>query len=425
MRSNRHASLARISLSALLLFCAAAPLAGAAELQPQGPVLVVPGTLPLTGPEASSGIAFKEGYELAVFEVNARGGLAVGGQRLPVALDLVDDRGDKAGAAHAAERLIDKHHAAFMLGTFGNTSVAAQASVAELNHVNYVAASGSSAKIFRRGFRFLFGLQAPVDTMAQTELDWVAERQGAGELPRPARLSVAANTSPAGAEFQQAVLAYAQRGPQAFQIVASGRFDPGWTRTGDLLSKIPMAGADVMLADAPWGSFLALHRTALKQGTCRAAVADGAASDDRGRWTLVSESGTSLLKAVWWNEKLAGNPESSAFVQAFRARYHHAPDWEQALAHEAARALFTAIEQAGTVEAEAVRAKLAALHMRSLVPGGEMSFPAASGQQAHYPFLLLQDMPDGAVTILFPAFAATAALEPGPAGRCRQLAAAR
>jgi len=246
-----------------------------------------------------------------------------------------------------------------------------------------------------------------------------------GFLEAHGRLSVAANTSPAGAEFQQAVLAYAQRGPQAFQIVASGRFDPGWTRTGDLLSKIPMAGADVMLADAPWGSFLALHRTALKQGTCRAAVADGAASDDRGRWTLGSESGTSLLKAVWWNEKLAGNPESSAFVQAFRARYHHAPDWEQALAHEAARALFTAIEQAGTVEAEAVRAKLAALHMRSLVPGGEMSFPAASGQQAHYPFLLLQDMPDGAVTILFPAFAATAALEPGPAGRCRQLAAAR
>jgi len=59
--------------------------------------------------------------------------------------------------------------------------------------------------------------------------------------------------------------------------------------------------------------------------------------------------------------------------------------------------------------------------------GGRLgkALSAASGQQAHYPFLLLQDMPDGAVTILFPAFAATAALEPGPAGRCRQLAAAR
>jgi branched-chain amino acid transport system substrate-binding protein len=425
MRFNRQASLARLSLSASLLFCAAAPPAGAAGLTPQGPLLIVPGTLPLTGPEASSGIALKEGYELAVSEVNARGGLAVGGQRLPVALDLLDDRGDKAGAAHAAERLIDKHHAAFLLGTFGNASVAAQASVAELHRVNYVAASGSSAKMFRRGFRFLFGVQAPVDTMAQTELDWVAERQGAGELPRPARLSLAANTSLAGLEFQQAVLASAQRSPRTFEIVASGSFDPASKGPGDLLSRIPMAGADVMLADAPWGSILALHRAALKQGACRAAVADGSAGDDRGRSTPGGESATDLLKAVWWNEKLTGNPESRAFVQAFRARYQRAPGWEQALAHEAARALFVAIEQAGTVEAEAVRAKLAALHMPSLVPGGELSFPAASGQQARYPFLLLQEMPDGAVTILSPAFAATAALEPGPAGRCRQLAAAR
>jgi branched-chain amino acid transport system substrate-binding protein len=377
MRSNRLPRWLPFCLSASLLCLGRAALAGPEGPQQQGPVLVVPGTLPLTGPDASSGIAFKEGYELAVSQVNARGGLAVGGQRRPVALDLVDDRGDKSGAGHAAERLIDKHHAAFMLGTFGAAPVAAQASVAEMHRVNYVAASGSSAKIFRRGFRFSFGVQTPVDTMAQSELDWIAERQAAGELPRPARLSVSAGASPAGAEFQQAVLAQAKRSPEAFEIVAPGSSDADPKAGSDCVSKIQTAGADV------------------------------------------------ILQAVWWNEKLPGNPESAAFVHAFRTRYHRVPDWQHALAHEAARALFTAIEQAGTLEAEEVRARLAALHLRSLLPGGELSFPAASGQQARYPFLLLQGMPDGSAAIVSPAFAATASLTPAASELRRQLAAAR
>ncbi|GAC1598331.1 MAG: ABC transporter substrate-binding protein [Myxococcales bacterium] len=410
-----------------MLLTAAAPLAGAAESASPGAPLVVPGTLPLTGPEAATGNALREGYELAVSEVNARGGLRVGDKWMPVVLDLADDRGDKNGAARAAERLIDKHHSAFLLGTFGDAAVAAQTTVAELHHVNYLAASGASAKIFRRGFRFVFGLQTPLERMAQSELDWIAERQAAGELPRHARVSVVADTAAAGAEFLEAVLAHAQRKPQTLEVVESRRLDPNRKDAGDLLQAMPLAGADVLLANAPWGSFLALHRDPLQPGACATTVAYGsAASDDRDAAASPgNQPGTTLLKAVWWNDKLAGNPESAAFVEAFRARFHHAPRWEQALAHEAARALFTAIEQAGSVDAEAVRGKLAALHMRSLVPGGELSFPAAGGQQAQYPFLLLERMPDGSSPIVFPASAASASLEPSRASRCRQLAAAR
>ena len=91
------------------------------------------------------------------------------------------------------------------------------------------------------------------------------------------------------------------------------------------------------------------------------------------------------------------------------------PEWYQALGYEAARALFTAIEQAGSTDRNAVREKLAALKMPSLLPGGQATFPAEFGQQTHAPFVVQQNMPDGSAPIIAPADAATAkGIAPNP-----------
>ena len=99
-----------------------------------------------------------------------------------------------------------------------------------------------------------------------------------------------------------------------------------------------------------------------------------------------------VLSGVWWSAELVKKPgRAREFVEAFKALYGgRSPEWFQALAYEAARALFTAIEQAGAVDREAVRARLAALHMTSLLPGGTLKFPAALGQQAQNPFAHLR-----------------------------------
>jgi branched-chain amino acid transport system substrate-binding protein len=78
------------------------------------------------------------------------------------------------------------------------------------------------------------------------------------------------------------------------------------------------------------------------------------------------------------------------------------------MAYEAARALFAAIEAAGSTDREKVREALAALRLDSIVPGGSLTFPAAYGQQAHYLYLVQQNRPDGTTPIVYPKIAATA-----------------
>ena len=77
------------------------------------------------------------------------------------------------------------------------------------------------------------------------------------------------------------------------------------------------------------------------------------------------------------------------------------------MGYETARALFTAIEQAGSLDREAVRQKLAALKLPSMLPGAELSFPSQFGQQIHAPFVVQQNQPDGSAPIVAPPDAAT------------------
>ncbi len=116
-----------------------------------------------------------------------------------------------------------------------------------------------------------------------------------------------------------------------------------------------------------------------------------------------------VISAVWWSPLLADkNPGAKKFVDLFKARYGgKVPEWYQALGFETARTLFTAIEQAGSTDRQAVREKLTVLKIPSLLPGGEASFPAEFGQQTHAPFVVQQNMPDGSSPMIAPPDSAT------------------
>lgn len=64
-------------------------------------------TLPLTGADRGTALAMKGGYERAVTEANAAGGVRVGGVTLPVRLDLRDDTADAAALETQVEALIE------------------------------------------------------------------------------------------------------------------------------------------------------------------------------------------------------------------------------------------------------------------------------------------------------------------------------
>ena len=372
--------------------------------------IVIGATLPLTGAEARVGGFFKEGYDLAFEEVSKKGGLDVGGKKLPVQLVLLDDTSTQATAVSLADRLVNSDKVDFLLGTYASHLVEAQSTVAEENRIPYVNGGGGATKIYKRGFKYLFGLISPVELLGHTLMSWVDEQQKAGKLPKPAKIALIWENTAHGKDFRKGISDFAQKSGGAYQILVDESFELNGKDFGALLGKVRAASVDLFLVDAHLPDYITMHRQYVAAGMCHKVVTYGARGAEKDAiQALGPENTVYVLSGVWWSAQLAAKPGMSRdFVNAFKARYGgREPEWFQALAYESARVLFTAIQQAGKVDREAVRQKLQGMKMHSLLPGGTLELKPEFGDQVQNPFVVQQNQKDGSAPIIYPKGAAT------------------
>src|SRR2546422_3704330 len=110
--------------------------------------------VPLTGRYANGGAQVRAGYEFAVEDVNARGGVQVGNGRVPLEVAIVDDESDPTKTVSRLEALSAQGVVA-LLGGFGSDLHAAAAAVAEKNRIPYCGVAVGLPGIPGRGFRVL------------------------------------------------------------------------------------------------------------------------------------------------------------------------------------------------------------------------------------------------------------------------------
>jgi branched-chain amino acid transport system substrate-binding protein len=379
--------------------------------------ITIGATLPLTGTESKAGGRQKEGYELAADLANQAGGIQVGGKRVKVQLKLLDDTTDQAKAVNLAQRLITQDKVNFMFGTYSTALVEAQSTVAEQNKIPYVNGGGASTSIYGKGFKWIFGTLASVENLSITEMEWIKKQQDAGKLPKPAKVAIVWENTSHGKDFRKGIMDFANRNGGSYEIVVDESFALDGKDFSAVLNKVKAAKVDLFMADAHLPDFLTMQRQYISSGMCNKVITYGArGSEVDAREALGAKAVTYIISAVWWNAQLGNRGLNRKFVDAFKAKYHKDPEWYQATTYEAARALFTAISKAGSIDKQKVRDALSSLQMESILPGSRLSFPAAAGGQANYPFVVQQNLPDGTSPIIYPDNVKTAdGVAPNPA----------
>jgi len=396
----------RSPIRSLLAGCLALALPAAAADH-----ITIAATLPMSGNESRTGLQYREGYDLAFSLANAKGGLRVGGKQYLVDLRSVDDGSDPAKAGSLLEEFVVRDHINLFLSSYSTRLVESQAAVAEKHHVPLVTGGASSKSLFRHGYQYTFGLQASVEQLAFAEMRFVEEQQKAGKLPAKVRVAVLWEQTAHGRDYRDSVLEYVSKTPArqaAYEVVVNEGFALDQKSYRKVLDGVKAANADIFLADAHQADFITLQREYRSLGLCHAIVSYGArGSEKRAAQEIGAHAVVGLVSGAWWSPLDASSAEGRIFLAAFRARYHREPEAYEAVGYEAARALFAAIEKAGSVEPGAVRAALASLEMPSILPGGKLSFPAENGYQAHGTYVLLQNQPDGSVASIYPRALAT------------------
>jgi branched-chain amino acid transport system substrate-binding protein len=362
-------------------------------------VVRIGAVLPVTGKESKIGSAYKQATELAVKEVNDAGGLLVGGKKLKVELSLLDDTSDAAKSAQLVEQLITQTKVHAVVGGYGSQLVQAQSVVPERYGTPYISGGAGATSIYGRS-KWVFGTLSPVEHLATTQMDFLQDLVATGKLKTPLSIALITEQTEHGNDYAKGVKDYVTAHSKGWTIPLEQKFELYTADFRPLLGRVQTAKADLFMADAHLEDFISMQRTYAQMGLRNQMITYGArGADEAGRKALAAASDY-IFASGWWSDLLP-YPQVKAFNARYKAATGVAPQWYHAMAYETVHALLVAIQHAGALDAEKIRAALAGLRMtESIVPGGVLYFTKTG--QADLPFVVTQNKPAGKVDLVWP-----------------------
>ena len=137
----------------------------------KAPVLIgVPA--PLTGATSELGIRLKRGMEMAVEEINAKGGVRGGS---PLKLIFADHESKAENAITVAQQLIDDSKVSMLVGDVTSATTTNTARVAQQNKIPYIVTTGSADAITQQGYDWVFRIAQPTSAMNDAAYGFISE----------------------------------------------------------------------------------------------------------------------------------------------------------------------------------------------------------------------------------------------------------
>ena len=144
---------------------------GAAEAQAQSKVKIGV-VVPLSGPFALGGQNVKRGYDLAVADINAAGGIkALGGAQIE--LVYADNQGKQDVAIGETERLIQQEMVVAIMGSWHSPTTVAGTQAAERNKTPWVVEVASADVILERGFKYVTRVNVKASWYGSSPVDFL------------------------------------------------------------------------------------------------------------------------------------------------------------------------------------------------------------------------------------------------------------
>ena len=338
----------RKSLAALVLGGAIAAAASAACANRFGGTAVTVGA---AGPwNEGYGLMNKRGIDLAVEEINARGGV----RGVPFHVLDRNDNGDGVQASVIAQEFVANAEIVAVIGHVNSGAMVAAAKVydGQLPAVATTATSPDLSGISPWVFRVISS-----DSANGLELARFASRLPVPQGGAPRAMVLYENNSYGRG------LAGAFRRSFEGEVASMDPIDAGGTDFEPFIASAKRLGVNVVFVAGTEASGMTILREARKQGL-RAAFIGGDGWTGVVRDTVASEG--AYVGAPFTAED--PRPAAQRFVEAFRKKYGATPDGNAAMAYDATLLIARAIDQVGPDRAE-IREYLAGLDQRTAFAG--------------------------------------------------------
>lgn len=332
----------------------------------EAPAVELPATIkigaviPLTGRYAAGGNQIKQGYELAVNDINAAGGVDIGGTKVPLELIVLDDESDATKTVQNLETQYSENDVVAYLGGFGSDLHAAAAGIAEKNKVPYLGVAFALYGVHQQGFKYLFSPFPKSPALAASTFDMLDSLD-----PKPTNIAIFQETTDWGKELGGL---WTEEANSRGYTITTYEYAPGTTDFSSIILPAKDSGADVVLAlpNPPDGLALAKQMKELDFNPSVDMFVRAADPPTFGENLGVDSDGFMLMPG--WNRGV-NFPGVKEMSDRHMAAYGTPALAVTGPAYACIQILADAISRAGSLDRDAIRDALAATNLENTMIG--------------------------------------------------------
>lgn len=317
----------------------------------------------LTGPVSREGNLVKDGYEYWQRAINDKGGMDVGGTRYTVEIVFYDDESKADTGTRLTEKLITDDKVQFILGPFSSGITQATSTISERYNLLTIAPQANADAIYERGYKNIFSILPPASTYLRGVMDM------AGTLnPKPSKVAVMVRDDPFGIAAGEGAAKYAKE--KGFDVVFQEKYPANATDVSSILTKVRGANPDMLLASTLFQDSVLITRQArdLQFSPKLIAFTAGPALPDFIQ--SLGNDAESIVGSEWWLPTLnfQGEPtlgSAQEYAAGIQKAKGYVPGYHTASGSMAGLALQLALNSAGKVDTDAVRAAMLKLEPKT------------------------------------------------------------
>ena len=342
-------------------------------------------SMSVTGTYAKPGTYQKQGYDVCIDELNAKGGIL--GRK--VELVIYDDQSTPATAVRLYEKLITEDKVDAVMGPYSSAVSEAVANVTEKYKKVMVAPLAATTSIFKKGRKYIFMVITPAENYLDGLIDMAAKRG----LKTVAIINE--DTLFPKASASGTAEAAKKRG---MQVVLQEAYPKGNTDFSALLVKIKAANPDVIAAGTYFDDAVAITRQMKELNVNPKMFGLTVGGDLPEFYDLLKQNAEYVYGSTQWDESLP-YPGQKEFLAAYKAKFKgQEPSYHTAAGYAGCLIYAEAVKKAGTLDADKVRDQLLKMEIRTAF--GDYKVEPDGFQVAHK--MVMLQWQDGKRIVVWP-----------------------
>jgi branched-chain amino acid transport system substrate-binding protein len=317
--------------------------------------IVIGATLSLTGSLDASGAPLEAGYAQEIADVNAAGGVAIGGAKEKLKLVVLDNGSNPSTAASQASELVQQDHAVALLGSTTPQIILTTAQVAEQLHVPFLTSLmpvEAFANGDKQGWRYSWDL-------------FYNEQQQAANVARelasvPGDKKVALFTDNDPDAVVERPLYEAAFKADGLDVVGDYTFPAGATNFSSFIADAKAKGAQLLAGQMAPADGVALWKQLKSSGLHPKAAFLAGASDAGEWWQSLGSTAQGTLSDGYWSPGQASPGQLATIAPTLGKKYGDSPGYATAaLGYAVAEVVTDALAKGGGTNPARLNAAIA------------------------------------------------------------------